>query len=643
MKKTKKITACTLDCPDACSLVIKQDKSGAILLEGNPDHPVTRGFVCSKIKKHAGRLTSPERITVPLKRAGNSFEEIDWERALDLCAKKIQQYREHPSSILYFHGEGAKGALKQVGHLFFSRLGASLVRGSLCDSAGYAACMRDFGSREQNDIVDLVHASAIVNWGKDLSRSSVHTAYFVKQAHKRGATVIAISPGGDGNASYADKHIRIRPGTDRLLAAALARLFLERSAVGEHIISHTHNWDEFRALILSNSVKDLLAECEVSPGAAEDIYEVYAHARPVATLIGAGLQRYCFGGENVRFINALAMISGNVGSKGAGIYFHLNSLRNLNLSWAKPAHSSESRRLRMPGIAEDILSAADPPIKMVWVDGANLINQVPDSRLAVKAFEHIDFKVVVDAFMTDTAQRADLILPSTLILEEENIVASYLHDYVNYASAVRKPPGMAQSDHWILSEVGKRLDPGIILPDTGTCLRASVDQDLLGITFEELREKGFARAKRPVVAYEGMKFDHADGKYRFPATLHGEPVPSDEFPLRLLTLIRRDAVHSQILPADQVHMPPSVWVAPECPSLAGINREKDVYLVSELGRLRVRAETVPGLHAGTVIYRRGDWMKLGGGVNQLIAACLTDMGTGAAYYDQYVRLENELS
>ncbi|MBN2299368.1 MAG: molybdopterin-dependent oxidoreductase [Deltaproteobacteria bacterium] len=639
MEQSDQITVCTLDCPDACSLVIKQDKSGAILPRGNPYHPVTRGFVCSKIKKHMGRLTSPERITVPLKRTKSGFAEIDWESALDLCARKIQQYRHQPSSILYFHGEGAKGALKQVGHLFFGRLGASLLRGSLCDSAGYGACMRDFGSREQNDITDLVHASAIVNWGKDLSRSSVHTAYFVKQAHKRGATIIAISPGGDGNAAYADKHIRIRPGTDRFLAAAVARLFLERQAVGERITLRTHNWDEFREMIKRHTVEDLLAVCDVSRSAAEDIYEAYAHMHPVATLVGTGLQRYCFGGENVRFVNALAMISGNIGSRGAGIYFHLSSLRNLDLDWVRPEKTSESRLLRMPRIAEDILKTDDPPIRMIWVDGANLINQVPDSLLAVKAFEHMEFKVVVDAFMTDTASRADLVLPSTLILEEEDIVASYLHDYVHYAYAVRTPPGMAKSDHWILSGVGKRLDPGIVMPDTETCLRASVDQDLLGLSFVELREKGFAKAKRPVVAYEGMKFDHADGKYRFPSVLHGEPAPPEDFPLRLLTLIRRDAMHSQILPADQKDTP-TVRLAPDCAYLAGIDRGKDVYLVSPLGRLKVRVELLDGLHSGTVIYRRGGWMNMGGGANQLIAASLTDMGTGAAYYDQYVRLEN---
>ncbi|HOO38365.1 MAG TPA: molybdopterin-dependent oxidoreductase [Deltaproteobacteria bacterium] len=639
MGQYDQITACTLDCPDACSLVITEDSGGKVHARGNPDHPVTRGFACSKINTHLQRLMSPDRITQPLKRAGQNWEAISWDDALDLCAEKIRHYLSEPSSILYFHGEGAKGVVKQAGGLFFGTLGATLVRGSLCDSAGYGACMRDFGGRQQNDISQLARASTIVNWGKDLSRSSVHTAYFVRQARKNGARVITISPGGDGNRPYSDTLIQIRPGTDRFLAASAALLLMERSAVGDAVVSHTYNWDEFRDMMLRYSVGDLLNICEVSSDDLQVLYDAYTQGRPVATLIGAGLQRYSFGGENVRFINALSLLSGNIGRAGAGTYFHLNSMRNFNLSWARPAQRAEGRMLRMPMIARDILDAADPPIRMIWVDGANLINQVPDSNLAVQAFEHMEFKVVVDAFMTDTAQRADLILPPALILEEEDVVASYLHDYVHHAKALRNPPGMARSDHWILSEVGKRLDPVIDLLDVSSCMRLSLETDVLDISLEELKEKGFVRARGPVIAYEGMNFDHADKKYRFSTVLHAEPSPPEEFPLRLLTLIRKEAVHSQILPDHQI-MPPRVWVSPDCPSLEMIDLKKDVFLVSELGRLKVIVELLPGLHKNTVLYRRGDWMKLGGGANRLVEARLTDMGSGAAYYDQYVRIEN---
>ncbi|MGB5987386.1 MAG: molybdopterin dinucleotide binding domain-containing protein, partial [Desulfobacterales bacterium] len=112
-----------------------------------------------------------------------------------------------------------------------------------------------------------------------------------------------------------------------------------------------------------------------------------------------------------------------------------------------------------------------------------------------------------------------------------------------------------------------------------------------------------------------------------------------DYPLRLLSLIRGNAIHSQMLPQDQTSLP-AAWVAPECAALGQIDRSRSVYLVSPLGRLRVDLKLRPGLHPQCVLYRRGDWMGLGGGVNQLIHEETTDMGSGTPYYRQYIRLEN---
>jgi anaerobic selenocysteine-containing dehydrogenase len=257
----------------------------------------------------------------------------------------------------------------------------------------------------------------------------------------------------------------------------------------------------------------------------------------------------------------------------------------------------------------------------------------------IKAFAKVDFKVVVDAFMTDTAQHADLVLPSKLIMEQEDIIGSYLHEQVQYVCPALAAPGEARDDYWILRQIGKRLDPAVELPSAEKCLRASLDSPYLSTTLEELRACGCVRSSRPPIAYQDLHFDHHDGRYRFPYILHPEPQAPAEFPLRLLSLVRRKAIHSQMLPADQ-KQPPQVWVAPDSFGLKELNADKPVELVSPLGRLRVAVQTMEGLHPEVVIYRRGDWISCGGGVNQLIAARLTDIGSGAAYYDQYVRLEN---
>lgn len=640
MRRNGIVTACTMDCPDACSLIVSKEENGQVRVRGNPEHPVTRGFTCAKVQGFLKRRASPERIVHPLRRSGDAWKRIDWEEALTLCAGKIREYREEPSSILYFHGEGAKGALMQAGTLFFGLLGATMVSGSFCDSAGYSACRKDFGSRESNALETLLDARAIVNWGKDLPRSSVHMASLVYKARQKGAEVLTISPGGDLNSALSDHRICIRPGTDRFLAAAAIRLLMERGTISEEIISSTGNWDAFRSLVSGRRMDELLHACGVSREQAELVCDLYARKHPAATVIGAGVQRYSHGGENVRFINALAMISGNIGVPGGGSFYHLNSLRNLNLAWASAGQSEQARFLRMPLIAQEIASAQGPPVRMAWVDGANPVNQAPGSRQLAGVFERLEFTVVVDAFMTDTASHADLILPPTLVFEHEDIVASFMHDYVQYARPVFDPPGEARSDFWILTELGARLDPPIVLPDAGTCLEESLSSPYLETTLAELRDRGFTRAWRPQVAYEGLAFDHEDGRYRFPERLHDEEGPPQGYPLRLLSLVRREAVHSQMLPEGQ-GTPPVIFVSPHCPALSDIDTSSPVALVSPLGRLRVRIETRENIHPEVVVYRRGDWMKLGGGINQLIEPRVTDMGTGTAYYDQYVRLEND--
>jgi anaerobic selenocysteine-containing dehydrogenase len=257
----------------------------------------------------------------------------------------------------------------------------------------------------------------------------------------------------------------------------------------------------------------------------------------------------------------------------------------------------------------------------------------------MRAFAGVDFKVVVDAFMNDTVQRADLVLPTTLFMEQEDIIGSYLHEYVQYVCPVLAAPGEARNDYWILRQIGKRLNPPVNLPTSENCMRASLDSPYLSTTLEEIRSCGCVRSNRPQIAYADLRFAHQDGKYRFPYLLHAEAQPSAAYPLRLLSLVRRKALHSQMLPDDQ-NEAPWVWVAPDNSCLKSLNPEKPIELVSPLGRLKVSVQINAGIHPEVVIYRRGDWISQGGGVNQLIAAELTDIGSGAAYYDQYVRLEN---
>jgi anaerobic selenocysteine-containing dehydrogenase len=632
------ITACTMDCPDACSLIISQKPDGTLGIRGNPNHPFTRGIICSKIKKHPLRLKSPHRITHPMIRKNSRWLKISWDNALDICAEKLNRYQSRPESILHIHGEGAKGVLKQTGKLFFGMIGASRLRGSLCDAAGIVAYLKDFGSRENHDPFDILNSHSIVIWGKDLSRSSIHMANLVQKAKKKGSKILSISPEGTQNAAFSHDRMTIRPGTDRFFAAAAIHRFLEKQPPEDHIISSTINWNTFDKLISNQSVDELLKCCDLNEDNLDLLLSYYSAHGPCATMIGAGLQRYKYGGENVRFINALALLSGNIGISGGGSYFHLHSLKNVNSQWTDVAKQFPRRSFRAPIVGKEIASA-DPPVQMIWVNGSNVVNQAPDIYATINAFKNVEFKVVVDAFMTDTAKTADLFLPSTLMFEQEDIIGSYLHDYVHYVPCVIQPPDEAKNDFWIFKQVGKRLNPSLDLPDLQTCLQNSLDTTLLNTSFDALQKQKYVRAVRNPIPYQGLKFDHPDQKYRLPGNLHPEPEAPEKFPLRLLSLVRQNAIHSQILPENQKN-PPTVWVSPETTRHMDIDPEKPTYLVSSKGDMQVCLKEKEGLYPNTVLYRRGDWLSCGGGVNRIIEPNITDMGSGAAYYQQYVRLEN---
>lgn len=639
------ISACSLDCPDACSFLVHPD---ARLVRANPEHPITGKLICSKGRRAFERLDAPERIVHPLIRAGGgktakgkkgTFVQTTWDQALSLIAQRLNALREQPEAVLHVRGHGYRGVLAQASLHFFETLGSSTIHGSLCDDAGIEACIRDFGALEHNDIQDLLQAARIVNWGKDLSRSSPHTAALVHQARKHGARVLTISPGGDGNAAFSDTMLRIRPGTDRFLAVWVMQGLLRHGLISDHIRQAASNWPEFQALLTSWNPEDLLRACEVDADQAEHLLEWYASPAPTASLIGWGLQRHVFGGQNVRMINALALVSGNIGRRGGGAYFNIASGRNLG-QWTAASPGRECpdvrRRMLLPTLAWE-LDWAEPPVRFVWVDGHNVVNQVPDS-LAMQAALQRPFVVCVDAFMTDTARCADVILPPAMMLEREDILGSCLHDFVNHAAQVVPPRGEARADFDILRDLGTRLDPPVTFPDPEACLQSGLH--VLDMDLEDFRQAGFAKAHHPEVAFAGLRFAHPDGRFCLAPALTPEPEQDPDYPLQLLSLIQGTYMHSQIPESAQRGLP-LLSCSPRNPQLQGADPDKPFFLGTPLGQMPVRLRLDNTLHPLVVIIRRDGWTCLGHGPNAVIEARETDMGHCTAFYSQCCRLDQD--
>ncbi len=639
----KQISSCTLDCQDTCSTVVKTDEAGKVSITGNPDHPFTRGVICAKGKRALQRLTSPNRITTPLIKQGGAFEPATWDTALELVAEKLKALRHEPAAILHVRNHGYRGVFSEGSNYLFNLLGASSTRGSLCDEAGCTAFKADFGALEMNAPEELLNAGHMVNWGKDFSRSSLHLAGLVKRARKKGCSVTTISPGGDGNRSYSDYLIQIRPGTDRFLAAAVIKLMMEQGLASTRAMARASGLDHFLALIKDQPLETLLTACDCRRSDLEHLLNIYADPadKPAASIMGWGIQRYLFGGENVRYINALAFLSGQVGIQGGGTYFNIPSSRNVNTGWGAGS-GTPCRTLLLPRIGREILDS-DPPIKFLLADGTNFVNQAPDSKTIQQAMERIDFKVVVDAFMTDTASLADVILPCALDHEREEIVGSCFHTVVNYSAPVFPTVGEARCDFEIMADLADRLE----LPFPK---RKEILANALAVTSNgsdqhhdnrvaKLKKTGFIKTAHPDIAWKEFVFAHGDGNYRLPEKLSGENPPPEGFPLHLLSLVNRDFLHSQI-PEEKQQGLPNVWINPDSPVMAELNLSAPISLATPLGRMPVKLCFLDDLHSLSLIIRRGGWMKHGRCVNPLIEPRISDMGETAAYYSQYARLEN---
>ena len=631
------ITACTLDCPDACSLLVQSGPKG-VKIRGNPEHPFTQGFTCAKIHKYFHRLNSLERIQWPLLKYKGRWEEISWEDALEICCERMHDALQgDPAQILHISGHGARGISKMVVDGFFAALGCTRVQGSVCDGTGIEAFLLDFGALEQNPLPDLRKANWIINWGRDMARSSIHTYTIVNQARQEGTRVVSIWPGGEGYDRFSDHLIRVAPGTDRFLALAILKIIWEQGRIDRQAATSSRDSDQLQTLLHSYSLPELSAICDVSQ---KDMYYLAAaySQSPVATVVGWGIQRHQFGGENIRILNALAWLSGNVGRSGAGVYYNISSVRNFDLTWLT---DNTVRFLSLPRLGRELEETGNPPLTFAWINGTNPVNQLPDSQRVARALSNLEFTVVADGFWTDTALGADLVLPCTLMGEEEDILGSCMHDYVNLAQAVFSPPPGVRSDLWMVRKLNERLGQGVEIPNRQACLKRSLafpkgpEPEMI---WAQLKEQGFILAREQKPAFEQGPA-HGDGRFHLLRRISPQPEEDNKFPLYLLSLIRTEAVHSQILPSDQ-SMPPTVWVNPHAPGLQEVDASREVFLVSELGRIQVRVAFEPSLHPQALVYRRGDWMGLGGGVNQLIRDEVTDLEVGAAQYSQRVGLRN---
>ncbi|MFH2005154.1 MAG: molybdopterin-dependent oxidoreductase [bacterium] len=626
-------TACTYDCPDACGLRVTRDGEW-VVVQGDPDHPITRGTVCPRSRRHPERLRDPERLPRPRLRGAAGWRDVSWDEALGVATERLgTALAEHGApSVVYARGGGSLGIGKAlIGH-FFQSLGAiTTVRGGPCGDAGEAAQTRDFGLAACHDYTDLAQSAAVVLWGKNPVATGRHLVPFLKEARCRGAPLLLVEPRHTETTPLADRVIRVAPGGDGHLALAVLALLHRRGALDRAAQERVENLADHEALLRAVDIDEYARRAGTPRADVEALAQLYAERHPTATLIGWGLQRRRQGGLAVRHIDALALLSGNMGVPGGGASYTSKRTRGLDTSiLARPS----GRTIGAATFGRDLAALRDPPARFVYIALANPVTQLTDSRAIAAALRATDFVVVADAFFTDTAAAADLVLPPVLMLEEDDRVGSYGHHWVTPARRALPPPSGARTDVWIVGELCRRLgrqDP--LLEDPAAALDRLTAPWFAGEPPDGPRRN----PAQPELPFAD-RFRTPTGRAFLATEVPRPPERDPRYPLSLMTPSVRRWQCSQI-PEREQSEPVRCTVHPEAAADAGVRDGAPARLRSRLDTLEVIVHCDARQDPCLATVPKGGWLRHGRCSNALVEAQATDLGDGVVFYGQPVRLE----
>jgi anaerobic selenocysteine-containing dehydrogenase len=632
-------TTCNRDCPDACGILATVDDGRVVKIQGDPDHPVTRGFLCYRTNRFLARQYDPDRLTTPLVREGEDLVPVPWKQALDLIADSMLRIREEsgPAAILNYRSGGSLGIMKHVTDYFFERFGPVTVKsGDICSGAGDAAQIEDFGDEDSHDLYDLYNSRTIVLWGKNPYVSSVHLLPVLKEAKSRGTRLVLIDPVHHRTAGMCDCVVQPRPGGDIALAMGIARLLFDRGLTDPRAGEYCDHLEAFRDSALSREPAEWARLADVGVEEIEQLAGYYRDG-PLALVVGWGMQRRRNGSATVRVLDALGAISGNLGVPGGGVSFYFKRRGAFDLAFQRGLEVAP-RSILDPLLGPGILEARDPEIRMVWISGANPVAMLPESETVARALKTREMTVVVDSFLTDSARCAHVVLPVTTMLEDDDVVGAYGHHYLGNVRPVVEPPQGVLTDYQIVQELARRVGLGGEFAATSREWKRRLlgRVERLGASLEALEQGAVRNPLVPEVLFADRRFPTATGRVNLIREV--DPSPPGTTPLRpllLMALSTEKAQGSQWSAAKQ-EGPATVTVHPD---RAHGFAEGDVALLeSELGTMRVRLAFDDRQRRDVALMAKGGWMSKGRCANVLIAAAATDAGGGACYYDTPVRL-----
>ena len=522
--------ACPHDCPDTCSLVTTVEDGRAVRVRGNPAHPPTDGVLCAKVSRYPERTHHPDRILTPLKRVGakgeGRFEPIGWDAALGEIATRLAAIAARdPQAIQPYSYAGTMGLVQgeSMDRRFFHRLGASLLDRTICATAGGEALAHTLGGKVGMKVEFFAESRLILIWGSNSIGSNLHFWRLAQQARRDGARLICIDPRRSETADKCDEHIALLPGTDGALALGVMHQLIANDWLDhDYIERHTLGWPALRERALLWNPQRVAQVCGVPEAQIIELARAYGTTQPAAIRVNYGLQRCAGGGNAMRAIACLPALTGAWRHRAGGVLLSTSGhypVDRAALQQPQLLAGRTPRTINMSTIGADLLRPASPEfgpaIEALVVYNSNPVAVAPQSPQVVAGFARPDlFTVVLEHFLTDTADYADIVLPATTQLEHWDVHLSYGHTDVLLNRPAIAPQGQAKSNAQIFRELAAAMgfaEPCFADSDEALCRQAYGDT----LDFGALLRDGFTRLAVPDAPFANGGFPTASGRCEF--------------------------------------------------------------------------------------------------------------------------------
>ncbi len=500
MSKQVVHAACPHDCPDACGVLITVENGRGTKIQGDPEHPVTRGFLCAKVAKYLDRVYSPHRVLYPMRRiapkgsvlnasgtaesadSSQAFGRISWDEALDEIASRFRSIISEFGSeaILPYSYGGNLGALNaaSMDRRFFARLGASQLERSICSSAGEAGLISVLGVKLGTEPEQFVHSRYIIAWAANIHGNNVHLWPFIAEARRKGAKLVVIDPYRTRTAACADWYLPINPGTDSALALAMMHVIIAENLYdADYVAKYTLGFEHLREKVKDYPPQTVSQWTGIDADDIRKLAREYATVQPAVIRLNYGVQRSEGGGMATRAIAMLPCITGSWEHVGGGLQLSTSSAFGLNKEELtrpdlKPDDSNrQPRSVNMVELGVALNTLSDPPVKALFVYNSNPAAVCPNHNEVIRGLKRPDlFTVVHEQFLTDTTDYADIVLPATTFFEHKDLLAAYGHYYLQISNQAIDPLGECRSNVELFRALAGRLG------FDDACFGESIDQ-----------------------------------------------------------------------------------------------------------------------------------------------------------------------